>query len=78
MRTRTCYCLRALPRLLPLEPFEHAFTHFILEVAPWRIHPTPAACRPPLAADRRSIWLPLDEVKGAALPSPVKKLLLSL
>ena len=62
----------------PLAPFEHAFTHFTLEIAPWRIRLAPAAHRLPRAADRPSMWLSLDEVKGAALPSPVKKLLSSL
>jgi len=62
----------------PLAPFEHAFTHFTLEVAPWRIRLASTANRPPPAPNRPSMWLPLDEVKGAALPSPVKKLLSSL
>src|SRR5258706_2051526 len=62
----------------PLAPFLHAFTHFTLEVAPWHIRLAPTASRTPPAADRRSMWLPLSEVKGAALPSPVKKMLSSL
>ena len=57
-------------RLERLEPFEHAFTHFILEVAPWRVHARKPASRRPDA-----LWLPLSEIEGAALPSPVKKLL---
>ena len=59
----------------PLEPFEHAFTHFTLEVAPWRIDVRKAQ---PLAAERGATWLPLSDLKGAALPSPVRKLLASL
>jgi len=59
----------------PLAPFEHAFTHFTLEVSPWRIRLAPA--HRPSTCDRPSIWLPLSEVSGAALPSPVKKLLLA-
>jgi A/G-specific adenine glycosylase len=59
----------------PLPPFAHAFTHFTLEVAPWRIHPARGS---KLAHDKAAVWLPLADVKGAALPSPVKKLLLSL
>ena len=57
----------------PLEPFTHAFTHFTLEVAPWRAHEShlpPSAFRLP-----PRLWLPLTELDGAALPSPVKKLL---
>jgi A/G-specific adenine glycosylase len=58
-----------------LQPFEHAFTHFTLEVAPWRIKLARGAS---LAGGKSATWLALDDVKGAALPSPVKKLLLSL
>jgi len=58
-----------------LEPFEHAFTHFTLEVAPWRIRLARGA---KLAEGKPAIWMPLDDVSGAALPSPVKKLLASL
>jgi A/G-specific adenine glycosylase len=57
---------RALPR------FEHAFTHFTLEVTPWRID----LDRSRRAAEKRAaMWLPLSELRGAALPSPVRKLL---
>ena len=52
----------------PLPPFTHAFTHFTLEVAPWRVRDVPNA-REPL------IWLAIADLEGAALPSPVKKLL---
>ncbi len=55
-----------------LEPFEHAFTHYTLDVFPWRIEVDKAA---PLAAQRAAIWLPLAEITGAALPSPVRRLL---
>jgi A/G-specific adenine glycosylase len=58
--------------LAPLEPFEHAFTHFTLEVTPWRIDiRKPAA----IAAEQGTTWLSLGDIAGAALPSPVKKLL---
>jgi A/G-specific adenine glycosylase len=52
--------------------FEHAFTHFTLEVVPWRITLGRGSA---LAESREASWLPLAEVAGAALPSPVKKLL---
>lgn len=55
-----------------LEPFEHAFTHYTLDVFPWRIEVGKAA---PLAAQRAAIWLPLADIAGAALPSPVRRLL---
>ena len=56
-----------------LPPFEHAFTHLTLEVAPWKIVPRRAPQLPP-----GTTWLPLADVNGAALPSPVKSLLASL
>jgi A/G-specific adenine glycosylase len=59
-------------RIEPLEPFEHAFTHYTLEVEPLRVE----VRRPPaLAVERATTWLPLSELTGAALPSPVRKLL---
>lgn len=67
----------AVAEARPLAPFEHAFTHFTLEVSPWRIRLARTAGRRPGTAQRPSMWLPLGEVKGAALPSPVKKLLLA-
>ena len=59
----------------PMPPFAHAFTHFTLEVAPWRIRLARGA---KVAHDKAAIWMPLADVPGAALPSPVKKLLLAL
>jgi A/G-specific adenine glycosylase len=62
-------------RIEPLAPFEHAFTHFTLEVAPWRVHLKKGSR---LAQGKPAMWLPLSDLAGAALPSPVKKLLRSL
>jgi A/G-specific adenine glycosylase len=59
----------------PLPPFEHAFTHFTLEVTPWLVRTARAA---PIAAEHGATWLPLSELAGAALPAPVKKLLRSV
>jgi len=58
-----------------LPAFEHAFTHFTLEVTPWLLHPRRRAS---LAADRSATWLPLSELAGAALPAPIRKLLKQL
>ena len=58
-----------------LQPFEHAFTHYTLEVAPWRIRLARGA---KLTEGKPAMWMPLEDVSGAALPSPVKKLLRSL
>ncbi|HZZ94271.1 MAG TPA: A/G-specific adenine glycosylase [Usitatibacter sp.] len=62
-------------RVEALQPFQHAFTHFTLEVTPWRIEPR----RPhALAESKPATWMPLADLAGAALPSPVRKLLLNL
>jgi A/G-specific adenine glycosylase len=58
-----------------LPPFEHAFTHFTLEVSPWRIGLARGA---KLAESKPAMWMPLADVNGAALPSPVKRLLAAL
>jgi len=58
-----------------LEPFEHAFTHFTLEVEPWRARPRKASG---VAEGKAAMWLPLSEIAGAALPAPVRKLLRSI
>ena len=59
----------------PLEPFEHAFTHFTLEVVPWRVHVRKATR---VAEGKTATWLALSDLAGAALPSPVRKLLATL
>jgi A/G-specific adenine glycosylase len=61
-------------RLESLPRFEHAFTHFTLEVEPWRVHVKKAA----LPRGKAATWMPLAEIAGAALPAPVKKLLAAL
>jgi len=58
-----------------LEPFDHAFTHFTLEVEPWRVELAKASR---LAEGKAATWLALTELAGAALPSPVRKLLRSI
>jgi A/G-specific adenine glycosylase len=58
--------------VVPLEPFEHAFTHFTLEVEPWRAQLRKSTA---LAEGKAATWLALSELAGAALPSPVRKLL---
>ena len=55
-----------------LPPFEHAFTHFTLEVTPWLLR---ARAGGPRADERRGTWLPLAGLAGAPLPSPVRRLL---
>ena len=58
-----------------LEAFEHAFTHYTLEVTPWRVDVKRGAH---IAGERAATWLDLSETSTAALPAPVKKLLANL
>jgi A/G-specific adenine glycosylase len=58
-----------------MEPFEHAFTHFTLEVAPWRVRLKKGTR---IAEGRGATWMPLADLAGAALPAPVRKLLARL
>ena len=55
----------ALPR------FGHAFTHYRIDVQPWRLQAAEPA--PPSAADLR--WQPLDALGALGLPQPVRRLL---
>jgi A/G-specific adenine glycosylase len=55
-----------------LPPMAHGFTHFRLEIRPLLCHGRPA---PHAAEDRGLQWLPLDDLAGAALPAPIRRLL---
>ncbi|HEX7466100.1 MAG TPA: A/G-specific adenine glycosylase [Usitatibacter sp.] len=59
-------------RVDAIEPFEHAFTHFTLEVQPWRIELARASR---VAQGKPATWVALDDLAGAALPSPIRRLL---
>lgn len=61
------------PRLLP--PVEHGFTHYSLTIHPVEIA---ASTREARAAEPGTMWIDLDDIAGAALPAPVKKILLNL
>lgn len=61
------------PKAQPAEalpPFQHDFTHFRLQVTPWRLH---LLHRPPPPPQHR--WLARGALTGVALPAPVKQLL---
>ncbi len=71
---RTHYgCGIAAPQ--PLAPLAHGFTHFKLQIQP-------LLCRveklTPAARETGQRWLSLDEAHGAAIPVPVRKLILRL
>ena len=73
------YCRRrfgaSLARVERLPLLRHGFTHFTLEVAPVVCHlKNAAAC----AAEPGQVWLPLEEAPQAAVPAPLRKLLLAL
>ncbi len=63
-------------RVEPLPAFSHALTHRRLMLSPWRvvIGHTPA----PPTGDPSLRWLRLSDAEGAALPRPIKRLLLGL
>lgn len=50
----------------------HAFSHFTLHIEPWWVVHNGAMLGEP-GADH--IWLPVDELRDAAVPAPVRKLL---
>jgi A/G-specific adenine glycosylase len=58
-----------------LNTVTHVFTHYRLQIVPVLVA---LAQRAPLAADGRYVWLEVDRIAGAALPAPVKKLLVEL
>jgi A/G-specific adenine glycosylase len=57
-----------------LPAFKHTFTHFRLSILPWRL----TVRRLHTLAEPGRLWLPLDELDGAALPTPVRRILAAL
>jgi A/G-specific adenine glycosylase len=57
-----------------LPAMSHTFTHFRLHIQPWRLQVE----RPKHAGEPGYVWLPLDELEGAALPTPIRRILSSL
>ena len=58
-----------------LATLEHGFTHYSLSIFPTVIH---VISKQPRAMEAGLIWLDLNDVDTAALPAPVKKILLGL
>jgi A/G-specific adenine glycosylase len=73
--------LRAVGKFGEMESCErlstvtHVFTHYKLHIAPYRIT---LSRRLTLAAESGHVWLNAAAIADAALPAPVKKLLLEL
>ena len=59
----------------PLESIQHVFTHFKLEILP---QPLSVTNRPLQANMPNTIWLQIEDAIGAALPTPVRNILLNL
>ncbi|RXZ34031.1 A/G-specific adenine glycosylase [Oxalobacteraceae bacterium CAVE-383] len=59
----------------PLQAFSHVFTHFKLQVAPYRVL---LEKRVPHVGQDDFLWYPIRQLADAPLPAPVKKLLLGL
>ena len=59
----------------PLESIQHVFTHFKLEILP---QPLSLTSRPLQSNMPYIIWLPIEDAIGAALPTPVRNILLNL
>ena len=58
-----------------LQTLTHVFTHFRLHIQP---QPMQVLNIKPQAREAGLIWLPLEDAIGAALPTPIRKLLLGL
>jgi A/G-specific adenine glycosylase len=68
-----CRRLGVMPEdIQALPPFTHTFTHFRLTATPWRVTARAIA----LLDDDRHRWVPSDALGSAALPAPIRKLLL--
>jgi A/G-specific adenine glycosylase len=63
----------ASARRLPL--VRHGFTHFTLHVTPVVCHLDGSTRR---VSEPGQVWLPLEEAPQAAVPAPVRKLLVAL
>ena len=59
----------------PLNTLTHTFTHFKLHIQPLLAHVTKQSWQ---VEEPRTIWLNLDNAIGAAIPTPIRKILQSL
>ena len=64
--------MESLERLLPVQ---HVFTHYKLHIHPLLVT---LSTRSALAGEARYLWLDASAIADAALPAPIKKLLLDL
>lgn len=59
----------------PMATLSHAFTHFKLHIQPQPLHVIKLDSR---TGETRQIWLSIEDAVGAAIPTPVRKILQSL
>jgi A/G-specific adenine glycosylase len=59
----------------PLPILSHTFTHFKLHIQP---QPLQVLKQPTQAKESGQVWLSIEDAIGAAIPTPVRKILLSL
>ncbi|MDP3678624.1 MAG: NUDIX domain-containing protein, partial [Methylotenera sp.] len=59
----------------PLPILSHIFTHFKLHIQP---QPLQVLKQPTQAKESGQVWLSIEDAIGAAIPTPVRKILLSL
>ncbi len=59
----------------PLEIVDHAFTHYKLAITP---QPLNVINTPTQAPAAETIWMPLEDAIGAAIPTPVRNILLKM
>ena len=60
---------------VPMPALAHGFTHFKLDIAPQRLMVSQVALR---AAAPGVAWLSLEDALGAAIPAPVKRILMTV
>lgn len=57
----------------PLNIVNHAFTHYKLTITPQPLTVTNSSKPTP-----NTVWMPIEDAIGAAIPTPVRNILLSL
>ncbi len=62
------------PRIVRLEQIEHGFTHFRLHITPVVVTVSPRLG----AEEPGRVWLTPEDALGAAIPVPVKRILMAL
>lgn len=63
-----------LPNVTPLEKLTHTFTHFKLHIQPQLV----SMAKSDQQSKQPAIWLDLDDAIGAAIPTPVRQILVRL